>query len=139
MALIESERPINACRSTVWEIITDIGHFPLWDSGFTAVSGRIRNGGTIRVRTRTGRGRSFRVLVEQIPGEVMTWTRAVSPGLGKSVRTFSLSRHDGMTRLRVWDETKGPLRGLIRSPFSATNQDLDDFINAVRKRAELLG
>ena len=139
MALIKSQRLINACRSTVWDIITDARNFTVWDSGITAVSGRIRNGGTIIFRTLTGGRRSFRVHVEQIPGEVMTWTRAVSPGLGKSVRTFSLSRHDGMTRLRVWDENRGPLRGLIRSPFSATNQDLDDFINAVRKRAELLG
>jgi hypothetical protein len=50
MGLIESQRLINACRSTVWEIITDIGNFPVWDSGFAAVSGRIRNGGTFRFR-----------------------------------------------------------------------------------------
>ncbi|WP_018772493.1 SRPBCC family protein [Arthrobacter sp. 131MFCol6.1] len=139
MALIESQHLISACGPTVRDIITDARNFTVWDSGITAVSGAVRTGATIRFRTRTGGGRSFRVHVEQIPGEVMTWTRAVSLGLGKIVRTFALSRHDGMTRLRVWDETKGPLRGLIRSPFSFTEQDLNDFVNAVKNRAELLG
>lgn len=77
--------------------------------------------------------------VEQIPGEVMTWTRALAPGLGTSVRTFALTRHDGMTLLLVRDEITGPLGGRIQSPFSSTKQDLEDFVNAVKNRAEILG
>lgn len=77
--------------------------------------------------------------MEQIPGEVMTWTRALSPGLGTSVRTFVLTHHDGMTLLLVRDEIRGPLRGLIQSPYSSTKQDLNDFVNAVKNRAEILG
>jgi hypothetical protein len=83
--------------------------------------------------------RSYRVHVGRLPGEVMTWPRAVSLGRGNSVRTFALTRHDGMTRLRFRDETKGPLHALIRSPFSATNPDLNNFVNAVMRRAGLLG
>lgn len=139
MALIESQHLIKARGSTIWDIITDTRNFTVWDSGITTVSGEIRNGATIRVHTRTGGKRGFRVHVEQIPGEVMTWTRAVFPDLGTSVRTFMLTRHDGMTLLLVRDETKGLLRGLIQSPFGSTQQDPNDFVNAVRKRAEILG
>jgi len=139
MTLLESQHLIKAPRSTVLDIITDTRNFTVWDSGITTVSGKIRNGGTIRVRTRTGGRRSFRVHVEQIPGEVMTWTRAVSPRLRISVRTFVLTSHDGMTLLLVRDEIKGPLHGLIQSSFSSTKKDLNDFVNAVKKRAEILG
>ena len=139
MAPIEAQRLVNARGSTVWDIITDSSNFPVWDSGITAVSGPIRNGGNIRVRTLHGGSRSFRVAVEQIPGDVMTWTRAVHPGLGATVRTFVLTPHAGMTLLLVRDEIKGPLRGILRSPFSATEKDLNNFVDAIKRRAELIG
>jgi hypothetical protein len=138
MTPMESQHLINARGSTVWDIITDSGNLAVWDSGIASVSGVIRNGGVIRVRTRHG-GRNLRVRVEQIPGEVMTWTRTVPPGLGATVRTFVLSQRGGMTLLLVRDEARGPLRGVIRSPFSSTQRDLDEFVDAVRKRAELIG
>ena len=139
MALIEAQRLINARGSTVWDIITDAKNFAVWDSGITAVAGEIRNGGTIRVRTPHGGSRNFRLAVEQIPGEVMTWTRSVHPGLGATVRTFVLTHHAGMTLLVVRDDIRGPLRGIIRSPFNSTEKDLNGFVDAVKHRAELLG
>lgn len=139
MALVESQQLINARGSTVWDIITDSANLPVWNSGIAAVSGEIRNGGTVRIRTRQGNMRFLRVRVEQIPGEVMTWTRTVLPGLGAAVRTFVLSDHSGMTLLVVRDEFKGPLGGLIRFSFSSTQRDLEEFVDAVRERAEILG
>lgn len=138
MAAVQAQQLIKARGSTVWDIITDSGNFEVWNSGITSVTGVIRNGGTIRVRTRHGGSRSFRLRVEQVPGVTMTWTRVVMPGLG-AVRTFVLTPRDGMTLLLVSDEIKGPLRGIIGSPFSAGEQDLQGFVNAVKERAELLG
>jgi hypothetical protein len=138
MPLLEAQLLINARGSTVWDIITDPGNFAVWNSGITTVTGEIRNGGTIRVRTRHGGSRNFRLRVEQVPGEVMTWTRTLPLGLGANVRTFVLTPHAGMTLLLVRDEVKGPLRGIIGSPFSTTNQDLEEFVGAVKNRAEIL-
>lgn len=137
MAPVESQHLVNARGSTVWDILTDSGKLTVWDSGITTVSGEIRNGATIRIRTRHGGDLNFRVRVEQIPGEIMTWTRTVPPGA--AVRTFVLARQGSMTLLLVRDEVKGPLRRLIRSPFSSSQQNLDQFVDAVRKRAEIIG
>ena len=139
MAAIEAQRLVNARGLTVWDIITDSSNFAVWDSGITSVSGAIRNGGTVRVRTLHGGSRSYRVAVEQTPGDVMTWTRAVHPGLGATVRTFVLTPHAGMTLLLVRDEIKGPLRGIIQSPFSPLEKDLNNFVEAIKRRAELIG
>lgn len=139
MAPIEAQALVNARGSTVWDVLTDSRNFTVWDSGIESVSGEIRNGGTITVRTRQGGAKGFRVRVEQIPDEVMTRTRAVPAALGTSVRTFVLTHRDGMTLLLVRDEIKGPLRGFFCSPFSSTQQDLDDLVTAVKKRAEALG
>lgn len=139
MALLEKQLLINARGSTVWEIVTDVGNLTVWNSGITAVTGEIRNGGSLRLTTRQGGRKNFRIRVEQIPGEVMTWTWVAAPWLGSCVRTFKLTPHVSMTLLNVRDEITGPLRGVLRSPFSAKAQDVEDFVTAVKDRAEIFG
>ncbi|MET4094258.1 hypothetical protein ABIB51_001172 [Arthrobacter sp. UYCu712] len=39
----EAETLILAGAATVWDIITDAGNYPVWDSGITAASGAIRH------------------------------------------------------------------------------------------------
>ena len=111
MKSFEAEALINARNSTVWDIITDGGNYTVWDSGITRIDGRLRSGGPIRVRTRIGGNRTFRLRVEQIPGEVMTWTGGLPWGLFKSVCTFTLTSRGGKTLLRVREEFTGPLLG----------------------------
>ncbi|MBT2552701.1 hypothetical protein [Arthrobacter sp. ISL-5] len=75
--------------------------------------------GRIRV---TGR------LVQQMPGEVMTWSLGLPLGLLKRVRTFTLSPQAGLTHLI----------GLPGNTRPDTAHTLIDYINAVTNRAELL-
>lgn len=139
MKSLEAETLINARNSTVWEIITDAGNYTVWESGITSIQGEPRNGGTIRIRTRTRGNRTFRLRVQQIPGEVMTWTGGLPLGLFRGVRTFTLSPQRGMTQLRVKEEFSGPLLGLMDKTMADTEQALTDYVNAVKERAELLG
>lgn len=138
MRHLESETLINARSSTVWNVITDAGNLTVWDSGITAIEGEIRNGGTIRIKTAARGARTVRIRVQQLPGEVMTWTGGLPLGLFKRIRTFTLSPHAGLTRLRVTEELSGPLRGLHGYPDPDTDKPLNDFVSAVRTRAELL-
>lgn len=139
MKSLEAETLINARNSTVWEIITDAGNYTVWESGITSIQGEPRNGGTIRIRTRTRGNRTFRLRVQQIPGEVMTWTGGLPLGLFRGVRPFTLSPQRGMTQLRVKEEFSGPLLGLMDKTMADTEQALTDYVNAVKERAELLG
>jgi hypothetical protein len=137
MKFFEAEATIYARSSTVWDIITDDGNYTVWDSGITRIEGQVRNGGTIRIRTRTGGNRTFRLRVQQVPGELMTWTGGVPLGLYRGVRTFTLSPQGGKTHLRVTEEFSGPLLGLMQMP--AMGQDCTGYISAVKERAELIG
>ena len=130
---------IYARSSTAWDIITDDSNYTVWDSGITRIDGQVRNGGTIRIRTRTGGNRSFRLRVQQIPGEVMTWTRALPLGLFTGVRTFTLSPQGGKTHLRVKEEFSGPLLGLVWRTVPDLGQNCTGYVNAVKERAELIG
>lgn len=73
-----------------------------------------------------------------MPGEVMTWTGGLPLGLFTGVRTFTLEAQGSMTHLRVTEEFTGPLRGLLRKGTPDLQQDLVDYVNAVKKRAEIL-
>jgi len=127
MEYFASEALINARASTVWE------------SGITAIDGELRHGGTIRIKTTDGGGRSLRLRVRQLPGEVMTWTSSLPLGLLRRVRTFTLSPHDGLTHLAVQEQVSGPLAGLNGNIRPETAHTLNHYVNAVMNRAELLG
>ena len=138
MEYFASEALINARASTVWDVITDAGNLTVWESGITAIDGELRNGGTIRIKTSDAGGRSLRLRVQQMPGEVMTWTSGLPLGLLKRIRTFALSPEAGLTRLTVQEEVSGPLAGFIGNARQDPAQTLNDFVRAVTSRAELL-
>lgn len=138
MQSFESEEPINARSSTVWNIVTDAGNFTVWESGITWVDGEVFNGALIRIRTVGGGSRTFRTRVQQMPGQVMTWKTRLLPGLLTWTRTYSLSPHAGLTHLRVNDAFGGPLLKLTKGTLPVSGQDLHSYVAAVRRRAELL-
>lgn len=130
---------IYARSSTVWDIITDESNYTVWDSGITRIEGEIRNGGAIRIRTLTNGRRTLHLRVQQVPGEVMTWTGGLPLGLFTGVRTFTLSPQDGKTHLRVREEFSGPLLDLIWRTVPDRGQNCARYVNAVKERAELIG
>ena len=134
----EAEALILAGTGTVWDIITDAGNYPVWDSGIAEVSGAISHGGQIRIRTRDGGKRTFRLRVHQIPGRHMTWGGRLPLGLLKVIRTFTVTDHTGITHLTVRDTASGPLRALVRKTQPGAEPALSSYVAAVKFRAELL-
>lgn len=134
MVLHASESLINARLSTVWDVLTDSGNMPVWNSGVTEIDGDLRDGETVRLTT-SRRRRPVRARIRQDSGEVMTWTSALPLRLLRVVRSFTLVPDSGRTLLKVTVEASGPLRRWSSPP---TQQDLDDFVDAARHRAELL-
>lgn len=134
MVVCEAEALIIARSSTVWDVITDSGNLTVGDSGIAAGHGDLQDREVVSLRI-SRQGRTLRVRIRQNPPEAMTWTAALPLRLFRAVRTFVLIPQDGHTLLRVTDASFGPL-GRWLPP--ATAEDLDDFVDAVRHRAELL-
>lgn len=139
METSEAESLILAGAGTVWDIVTDAGNYPVWDSGISNIIGAIRHDSRIRIRTRNGGKRTFRLQVSQIPGQHMTWSGGLPLGLLKVVRTFTLTDHTGFTHLSIRDTAGGPLRGLVRKTAPGSDPALTAYVEAVKFRAELLG
>jgi hypothetical protein len=136
----ESEALINARSATVWDVITDAGNLTVWESGITGVEGDLADGGVIWIRTVRGGERATRTSVWQLPGEIMMWTAGLPFGLLTLSRTFILvENEDGVvTRFRVREESSGPRQRFTGGLVSHSGKELDGYVEAVRKRAELL-
>jgi hypothetical protein len=134
----ESEALINARSATVWEVITDAGNLAVWESGITGIEGDLSDGGVIWIKTARGNDRITRTRVRQVPGEVMIWTAGIPFGLLTLTRTFTLAEDGASTRFRIREEASGPLCRFSWGLVSGSDQELDDFVEAVRKRSELL-
>lgn len=138
MKSFEAETLILAEASTVWNIITDTGNYPVWDSGVTEVTGEMGHGKRIRVRTQDRGKRIFDLRVSQMPGQMMTWRSGLPLGLLQVERRFTLTDYTGITHLNVRDTASGPLCGLVRKAVTGSRPALFGYVNAVKFRAELL-
>lgn len=136
---IEAEALIRARSSTVWDVITDEGNLTVWNSGITEIHGEIRNGSTIRIRTTSGGKRTFRLRVEQRPGELMTWKGGIPLGLFTGLRTFTLTPRGTMTHFGLREEFTGPLVSVLRKRMPDMQSEFTAYVNAVKARAELFG
>jgi len=130
---------ILARPGAVWDVLTDTGNYAVWDSGILDVSGDLRHGETLRVRTRGSGRKTLRFRVRIVHGKSVTWTRTLSLGLARITRTVTLTDHSGFTHLHVRETTSGPLAGLLPPTGPGTDQLLHAFADAVKFRSELLG
>lgn len=136
---MEAEALINARSATVWDVITDAGNLPVWNSGVTEIEGEIRNGSVIRIRTASGGKKVFRLRVQQLPGEVMTWKGGMPLGLFTGLRTFRLTPQGSMTHLNVREEFTGPFVTTMWKRMPDLQPELDAYVKATKARAELFG
>jgi hypothetical protein len=128
---------ILASSDIVWEILTDAGNYPVWDSGLAEVDGQIRDGSLIRVRTTDHDKTSRRLRVRHNCTDRMTWTWRMPLGLLTVVRTFTISNHSGFTRMIVHDTARGPLAPAVRQRLHAA-YPVSRFVDEVKFRSELL-
>lgn len=134
----EAQILVNARQSTVWDILTDTGNVTVWESGITAIEGEMRDGGSIRIRTDGSKRGGLRMRVQQLPGEVMRWRKALPLGLLRRTFTVILTPEAGFTHLRITHELAGLLSPFAGKTLPASPDNLQAFAEAVRKRAELL-
>ncbi len=122
----------------MWDILTDTSNVTVWESGITSVEGEMRDGGIIRIRTNANERRGLRMRVQQIPGEVMRWRTTLPLGLLRRTFTVILTAEAGLTHLKITHELIGLLSPFAGRRLPASPAVLQAFVEAVRKRAELL-
>src|SRR3954451_19438209 len=97
---------ITASAQAVWDVLTDVGAWPSWDSGVVRVEGSPALGQKVTVFPEVNPKRGFPVtLVDLRPGAGMTWRGGMPLGLFVGTRTFTLADE---AHGRVTFEMQGP-------------------------------
>jgi hypothetical protein len=141
MKSYDATATIQASPERIWEILTDSGGYPSWDSGVQGIDGTIAPGNKITVRSEANPGRAFPVKVTEFdPGRSMTWSGGMPLGLFNGVRTYRLSpAGDGATRFDMREEYTGPLLPLIWRTMPDLGPSFQQFAAGLKARAENAG
>ena len=137
MKSYEATATIEAPPEAVWAVLTDGAGWPTWDSGVTAVEGRIAEGEKVTVRTDLSPGRAFpvKVTVLEAPRR-MVFTGGMPLGLFRGERTYTLTPSDGGTAFRMREEYTGPLLGMIWKSMPDLQASFDRFAAGLKRRVE---
>jgi uncharacterized protein YndB with AHSA1/START domain len=133
----EATAQIAAEPATVWAVLADAAGWPSWDSGVTAVEGRIAPGEKVTIRSEAAPGRAFPVRVTALDApHRLEFTGGMPLGLFRGVRTYTLAPSAGGTAFRMREEYTGPLLGLVWRSMPDLQPSFDRFAAGLRRRVE---
>jgi uncharacterized protein YndB with AHSA1/START domain len=137
MKSYESTASIAASLEAVWAVLTDAGAWPSWNSGVTAVEGRVAEGEKITVRTEASPGRAFPVRVTALEApRRMVFSGGMPLGLFRGERTYTLTPDGDGTTFRMREEYTGPLLGMIWKSMPDLQPSFDRFAAGLKQRVE---
>lgn len=133
----EATATIDAPPEAVWAVLTDGAAWATWDSGVTAVEGRIAEGEKVTVRTEASPGRAFPVTVAALEApRRMVFTGGMPLGLSRGERTYTLTPSAAGTAFRMREEYTGPLLGMIWKSMPDLQPSFDRFAAGLKRRVE---
>lgn len=138
MRYYEASTTIAAHPEAVWDTLVDGADWPNWDSGVTAVEGRIAPGETLTIRSQAAPGRAFPVTVTSFdPPRRLQFSGGLPLGLFRGVRTYAVSA-DGADRTAfvVREEYSGPLLGLIWRSMPDLQPSFERFAGGIKRQVE---
>jgi hypothetical protein len=136
MKSIDTSIDIAAPSETVWDVLTDLGYYPVWNPFITRIAGDLQVGQrlTVTLQPPNGRGMTFRPTLRVVePKRRLVWLgRLLIPGVFDGRHEFTLSpTNTGGTILCQRETFTGLLvpglgRALdqTRAGFTALNQAL---------------
>jgi uncharacterized protein YndB with AHSA1/START domain len=133
----ESTATIDAPPQVVWGVLRDASAWPTWDSGVTAVEGRIEEGEKITIRSAASPGRAFpvRVTTADAPRRLV-FSGGMPLGLFRGVRTYTLEPDGAGTVFRMREEYTGPLLGMIWRSMPDLQPSFAQFAAGLKQRVE---
>jgi uncharacterized protein YndB with AHSA1/START domain len=133
----EVSTTIDAPPEAVWNVLVDGAGWPSWNSGVTAVEGRIARGERITVRSEASPGRAFPVTVTELepPGR-MVFSGGMPLGLFRGVRTYTVSPVANGSTFTMREEYTGPLLGLIWRSMPDLQPSFATFAAGLKRRVE---
>jgi hypothetical protein len=139
---VRSEAEINGTPELLWQVLSDLALYPVWNPFLSPVEGELRPGSSLQVTMHTGnRVASYPATVLQVErNQMLSWSaQVVSPGVYDTTYTFSIEPvREGRVRLVSRETRKGLAPVLEWAMGSGIQGGLDAMTRSARNRVELL-
>jgi hypothetical protein len=128
---------IRASPRTIWDLLTNAGDFPRWNSTIKSVDGEIVLGKKIALRVTIAPDRVFKPKVsELVPEQKMVWSDGAAP-MFKGVRTFTLTkREDGTTDFSMDEVFAGIMLPMIKGSLPDFGPPFEQYAADLKREAE---
>jgi uncharacterized protein YndB with AHSA1/START domain len=124
---------IRADPGIVWALLTNAPDFPRWNSTVVSITGEIKEGGKIELRSTLDEKRTFKLTVKEFqPEKRLTW----GDSMGNRVYTIDRSQ-DGVT-FTMTEKIGGPLFPLFAKYIPSFDESFEQFAADLKKEAEAI-
>jgi hypothetical protein len=143
MRTLDASIDIAAPPERVWQVISDLPSYVLWNPFIVRAGGELALGGRLRVTIVAPGHRpvTFKPrILELEPGRSVTWLgRTLLPGLFDGHHTLSVTATTDGTRFRTREEVSGALVPLLGGIMRDSQRGFEAMASAVKARVEALG
>jgi hypothetical protein len=138
MKTFQATTAIAAPAERVWELLTDVGRWPIWNTTVDRVAGQVALGAAVTVYTKMSPGRAFPVTVAELDApRRMVWRGGMPLGLFVGTRTYMIAPQSGGTvRFEMREEFKGLLAPLIGKSIPDLTPAFEEFARCLKAAAE---
>ena len=124
---------INADPSIIWALLTNADDYARWNSTITSLTGDIKLGAKIRLKSTLDEKRTFKLKVKELnPEKELVW------GDGKGSRTFTLTQKNGSTLFYMHEKIGGLMFPMYAKYIPPFDESFEQFAADLKKEAEAI-
>jgi hypothetical protein len=127
---------IKAKPDRVWNLMTNAGDFPRWNSTIQSIEGTIAAGQTIKLVAAISPGRVFNLkILEFLPVKKMVWSDGNA--MFKGVRTYTMEpKPDGTTDFTMAEVYTGLMLPMIAGSLPDFGPVFEQYLSDLKREAE---
>jgi hypothetical protein len=128
---------VRAAPRTIWELLTNAGDFPRWNSTVKSIEGDIALGNKIALRATIAPTRVFKPKVtELVPERRMVWSDGAAP-MFRGVRVFTLTPStEGSTDFSMVETFSGVMLPMIKGSLPDFGPPFEQYASDLKREAE---
>lgn len=124
---------IEADSSIVWALLTHASDIPRWNSTVVSLTGEIKEGGAIELKSTLDEKRVFKLKVKEfVPEKRLVW------GDGMGNRVYSLDKKSNGVLFSMSEKIGGPLFPLFAKMIPSFDRSFEQFAADLKKEAETI-
>jgi uncharacterized protein YndB with AHSA1/START domain len=124
---------VESAPSIVWALLTRASDYPRWNSTVVSITGEIKSGGSIELKSTLNEKRTFKLKVKEfVPEKRLVWGDAMGS------RVYTLDKSGKGVQFTMSEKIGGPLFPLFAGMIPPFDESFDKFAADLKKEAETI-